>query len=347
MKRLAKYLGGGLALVALAIGAAVGFLLWFRPKVGPASAEIVERTPARLARGTYLMENLLSCKHCHSSGDTERFGMPLPPGGSPFTGGIVLDRSFTGFPGVVQAPNITPDVETGIGSWTDGELIRAIREGIKRDGTPIFPMMPYSDLRALSDEDVRAVVVYLRSQRPVRLASRKAELDFPVNLLMRLDPEPVKGPVQAPDPGDRLAWGGYLVRIAGCKKCHTPMDKGSLVESEAFSGGMVFEIPTGQGRRRVVTANITPDPTGYFGRATKEEWIGRVRSFVPMRDNPPRVQPGLNTMMLWLQYAGLSDDDLGAIYDFMKTVRPVRKTVNAFPDAPPVRPAEAAQLGGR
>ena len=344
MKRIAKYLVGLLALVAVAVGAAVGFLLVSRPKMRPAPTEIVDRTPARLARGTYLMEYLLACNHCHSAPDTERYGMPLPAGASPVTGGIVLDRSFTGFPGVVQAPNITPDVETGIGSWTDGELIRAIREGVKRDGTTIFPMMPYTELRALSDEDVRSVVVYLRSQKPIRLASRKTEVDFPVNLLMRLAPEPVKGPVHAPDPEDRVAWGGYLVRIAGCKHCHTPVDKGNPVESEAFSGGFVFEIPSPQGRRRVVTTNITPDPTGYFGRATKDEWIGRVRSFVSMRDNPPKVKPGLNTMMLWLQYAGLSDHDLGAIYDFMKTVRPVQKTVNPFPDAPPGHPAEAAHL---
>jgi hypothetical protein len=348
MKRLGKYLLAGvlglLAVAALALGAAVGFLVVFRPKLQPPSSETVERTPARLARGTYLVENLLSCKHCHSPPDTARFGMPLPADAAPFTGGLVLDRSFTDFPGVVQAPNITPDVETGVGSWTDGELIRAIREGVKRDGTTIFGMMPYSELRALSEEDVRSVVVYLRAQKPVRLASRKAELDFPVNLLSRLDPDPVVAPVHAPDRKDPVAWGGYLVRIAGCKHCHTPVDKGSLVEAEAFSGGFVFEIPSAHGRHRVVTSNITPDPTGFFGRATRDEWIGRVRSFLSIRDNPPEVQPGRNTMMLWLQYAGLTDEDLSAIYDYMKTVRPVHKVVEPFPDAPPDRAGGQAKV---
>jgi hypothetical protein len=341
---LGKGLLGVLALAALALGAGAGYLLLLRPSFQPASSEVVEPTPARLARGTYLVENLLSCKHCHSPPDTGRFGMPLPAGASAFSGGLLLDRSFAGFPGVVQAPNITPDIETGIGGWTDGELIRAIREGVKRDGSTIFPMMPYSELRALSDEDVRSVVVYLRAQKPVRLASRKPEVDFPVNLFVRLEPAPVVGPVHAPDRKDPVAWGGYLVRIAGCKHCHTPADKGALVESEAFSGGFAFEIPSPQGKRhRVVTTNITPDPTGFFGRATREEWIGRVRSFASIRDNPPVVAPGRNTMMLWLQYAGLSDEDLGAIYDYMKTVRPVRKVVEPFPDAPASPPSRTAE----
>ena len=246
----------------------------------------------------------------------------------------MLDRSFKDFPGVVQSPNITPDRETGVGTWTDGELMRAIREGVKRDGTTIFPSMPYTDFRAMSDEDLRSVVVYLRSLAPVRRQTVPTDVDFPVNLLMRLAPAAVEGPVHAPDPKYPIAWGGYLVEIASCKHCHTPIDKGDPVEAEAFSGGFVFEIPTASGRRRVVTANITPDPTGYFGRTSKQEWIGRVRSFASLRADPPAVQPGLNTMMPWLEYAGLTDEDLGAIYDYMKTVRPVRKTVISFPDGP-------------
>jgi hypothetical protein len=344
MKRFAKWLLGVLGVVALFVAGAAAFLLVRRPRVRPASTEVVERTPERLARGTYLVENLLACKHCHSPPDTERYGMPVPEGMSPFTGGIVLDRSYEGFPGVVQAPNITPDVDTGAGRHTDGELIRAIREGVTKEGKPIFPSMPYSDMRTMSDADVRSVVVYMRSIAPVRRETLPIEVDFPVNLFTRLEPAPVDGPVPAPDPADRVAWGGYLVRMATCKRCHTPFDKGSVVESEAFSGGRVFDIPTSSGRRRVVTANITPDPTGYFGRATKEQWIGRVRSFAPLRDDPPKVEPGSNTMMPWLQYAGLTDEDLGAIYDFMKTVQPVRKTVISFPDATsPQHDAEAAR----
>ena len=336
VKRIAKWVGlvlGGVIVTGIAGG--LGFLYGCRPLTRPASTEIVERTPARLARGTYLVENLLGCKHCHSPPDTERFGMPVPAGMSPLSGGLVLDRSFTDFPGVVQAPNITPDNETGIGRWTDGEIIRAIREGVKRDDTTIFPMMPYPDYRGLSDEDVRSIVVYLRAQPAVKRETVATDLDFPVNMLVRLAPKPVDGPVSAPDPADPLAYGRYLVQAASCKHCHTRQDKGEYVESEAFAGGFVFEIPTASGRRRVVTANITTDPTtGYFGRATKQQWIDQVRSYAALRADPPKVQPGANTMMPWLQLSGLTDGDLGAIYDYMKTVPPVRKVVVAFPDAP-------------
>jgi mono/diheme cytochrome c family protein len=336
MKRIAKWLGAVFGVVVVVVAGALVFLFGFRPVTRPPSTEIVERTPARLARGTYLVENLLACKHCHSPPDTERYGLPVPAGMSALSGGIVLDRSFTDFPGVVQAPNITPDVETGIGRWTDGEIIRAIREGVKRDGTTIFPMMPYAEYRAMSDEDARSIVVYLRAQPPVRRKTVPTDVDFMVSLFMRLAPEPVDGPVRAPAPSDHLAYGRYLVRVASCKHCHTPQDKGQPIEAEAFSGGFVFQLPTAIGKRRVVTANITSDPTtGYFGRATKQQWIDQVRSYVAIKADPPKVQPGANTMMPWLQFSGLTDEDLGAIYDYMKTVRPVRKLVRSFPDVAP------------
>jgi hypothetical protein len=188
----------------------------------------------------------------------------------------------------------------------------------------------------MGDEDLRAVVTYLRAATPVRRATQPIEVDFPVNLLIRADPAPVTGPVHAPDPSDTVAHGGYLVQLAGCRRCHTPHQHGQEIAEEAFAGGFEFAIPTPAGRFRVVTANITTDPaTGYFGRATKAEWIGRVRSFAAIRDNPPPVANGLNTMMLWREYSGLTDRDLGAIYDYMKTVRPVHKQVTPFPDAPP------------
>src|SRR5262245_12668223 len=133
MRRIIKrgLLAIGVLLVLLPAGGAA-FLLLLRPRVRPPSSEVIARTPERLARGTYLMENLLRCVDCHSQHDHERFGRPLLPGAA-LAGGALLDRSF-GLPGVFQAPNITPDPDTGIGRWTDGELMRAIREGVHRSG---------------------------------------------------------------------------------------------------------------------------------------------------------------------------------------------------------------------
>jgi len=321
------------ALLALTAAGGAGFLLLLRPRVQPPSREVVARTPERLARGAYLMNNLLRCVPCHSQPDPERFGMPIPPEAL-LAGGLLYDRSF-GPPGIFQAPNITPDPDTGIGRWTDGELMRAIREGLHRSGRVLFPMMPYPALRGMGDEDLRSVVTYLRAAPPVKRTTHPIEVDFPLNLVMRAIPAPVTAPVHPPDPNDTVAYGGYLVQLAGCRRCHTREKRGQEITNEAFGGGLEFGITTPAGRFHVVSANISTDPaTGYFGRASKAEWVGRVRSFAAIRSDPPRVANGLNTVMLWREYSGLSDADLGAIYDYMKTVRPVNKKVDSFPDAP-------------
>ena len=84
-----------------------------------------------------------------------------------------------GLPGSVHAPNITPDPETGAGNWSDDQLARAIREGIGHDGRALFPFMPYLGLRALSDEDLASIIVYLRSLPPVRQSRPTTDADLP------------------------------------------------------------------------------------------------------------------------------------------------------------------------
>jgi mono/diheme cytochrome c family protein len=340
VKRVAKW---GLALfgiVALAAGGGALFLRFGRPRLRPATSETVARTPARLERGTYLVEHLLPCVGCHSQHDLDHFGTPVVPGGL-LAGGLTIDRSY-GLPGVVQPPNITPDRANGIGDWSDGEVMRAIREGIHKDGRALFPMMPYGAFAAMGDEDLRAVVVYLRNQPPIANATAPIEVDFPVSLFIRAAPAPVEEPVAVPSPSDHLAYGAYLVRMAYCVGCHTPMKGGRPDGSMEFAGGREFPVHTPEGTFRVVTANITPDPDAYFGVASREEWIGRVRSFASFREQPPRVARGLITLMPWIEYSGLSDEDLGAIYDFMKTVKPIHHEVVSFPDFEAPAPSLAA-----
>src|SRR5439155_23526308 len=117
----------------------------------------------------------------------------------PGTGGAGFVMPLRGLPGRVVPPNITPDRETGAGSWTDAQLARAIREGIGYDGRALFPFMPYQSYRHLSDEDLASVVAYLRSLPPIRHAVPKTELVFPVNYLIRAAPEPTTEPVPQPD----------------------------------------------------------------------------------------------------------------------------------------------------
>jgi mono/diheme cytochrome c family protein len=323
MKTILKALGALLLLGLIAIGGLLAFLSAKSPAQRPPSDEKVAATSERLARGRYLVENVSDCLGCHSDHEFDKFAIPIKPG-SEGQGGLVFDKTLGGVPGVVVARNLTADAETGKGRWTDGELLRAIREGVDRDGAALFPMMPYEYFRSMSDEDARAVVAYLRTLKPVRHEIPARRLDFPVNLLVKLRPRPVEGPVATPDDAkDHLAYGEYLVKIAGCRVCHTAQDRGQEV-GEPYAGGWSFKGPWGT----VVSSNITPHPGTYLGLASKEEFIGRFKSFA----GPPQPAPkGRNTVMPWNAYAGMTERDLGAIYDYLKTVKAVDKRVEPFP----------------
>ncbi len=331
MKTVLKVLGFLVLVIVVLAGAGAAFLAFKKPAMRPASTEKIEATPERLARGEYLTHHVSNCVDCHSDFFADRFGTPIKPG-TEGQGGFPFDKRL-GVPGLVQAQNITPDPENGIGSWTDGEVIRAVREGVDRKGVALFPMMPYENFRYMSDEDIRSIVVYLRTLKPIKHVIAPRRLDFPVGWMIKFAPKPVDGPIATPDPAkDGLAYGKYLVTIAGCGICHTPHDDhGQLIAGREFSGGWVMLGPWG----RVVTANITPDPDAYMGKATKEEFIGRFKAFVGQEgEKAPIAPPGLNTLMNWGAFSGMTNADLGAIYDYLKTLKPIANKVVTHPDAP-------------
>jgi len=330
MKTFLKIAGGALLVVIALLAAAVSFLALRKPASRPATAEKFEATPARLARGEYLVQHVTDCLGCHSDHVNDRFGFPVKPG-TEGQGGFVFDKNL-GFPGVVAAQNITPDRETGLGAWSDGEIVRAVREGVDRNGDALFPMMPYVHYANLADEDAKAIVVYLRTLKPVRNRVPAKHIDFPVNLFVKMVPKPIGGPVPSPDPAkDHHGYGQYLVKIGGCYECHTAHDdKNHLVTEKAYAGGWEMKGPWG----RVVTANLTPHPETFIGRSTKAEFIGRFRSFAALdATTSPACPKGRNTVMPWLAFSRMSDGDLGAIYDYLRTLKPIENRVNSFPDA--------------
>jgi mono/diheme cytochrome c family protein len=227
------------------------------------------------------------------------------------------DLSVTsGLPGRVVAPNLTPDPETGAGNWSDDALARAIREGIGHDGHTLFPMMPYPHFRHFPDEDVASVVVFLRSLPAVRNSLPSTEIIFPVKYLIRSVPEPILTPVPSPDLSDPVKRGAHLVDIAGCADCHSPQDRGQPIAGMEFGGGQIFEGPWG----KVATANLTPEASGipYYDEALFIQTIrtGTVKARV------------LNQIMPWFVYRDMTDDDLKAIFAYLKTLAPVKHIVD-------------------
>jgi hypothetical protein len=327
MKTFFKIVGGVVLVVVALIAIGVIWLMAKKPASRPPSADKVQVTPERLARGKYLVEHVSVCLDCHSD-HLVKFSTPVKPG-SEGQGGYIFDKNI-GFPGVVAAQNITSDAEFGLGNWTDGEIIRAVREGVDKKGEALFPMMPYEHFRNMSDDDVKSVVVYLRTLKSIHSGVPAKHIDFPVNLMIKFAPKPVDGVVTSPDPHDSAAYGKYLTTIGGCYECHTPHDDhNALVADKPFAGGWEMKGPWG----RNYTANLTP-AGAYMSHATKEEFLGRFKAFASMDANSaPDAPAGHNTVMPWIAFAGMTDNDLGAIYDYLKTVKPIENKVVTFPDA--------------
>jgi hypothetical protein len=327
MKTFLKIVGGVVLAVVAVIACGVIWLMARKPMSQPASAEKIQATPERMARGKYLVGHVAPCLDCHSD-HVLKFSTPVKPG-TEGQGGYIFDKNI-GFPGVVAAQNITSDSEFGLGKWTDGEIIRAVREGIDNKGEALFPMMPYEHFRSMSDEDVKSVVVYLRTIKPIHTGVPAKHIDFPVNLMIKFAPKPVEGVVKSPDPHDSVAYGKYLTTIGGCYECHTPHDDhNALVADKPFAGGWEMKGPWG----RNFTANLTPAGS-YMSHATKEEFIGRFKAYASMDANSaPAAPAGHNTIMPWIAFAGMTENDLGSIYDYLKTVKPIENKVATFPDA--------------
>jgi mono/diheme cytochrome c family protein len=235
MKTFLKIVAGVVLAVIALLAGAVTWLTVRKPESRPASTEKVEASAAQLARGKYVVEHVADCLGCHSD-HVLKYGIPVKPG-TEGQGGLVFDKNV-GFPGVVAAQNITSDADFGLGRWTDGEIIRAMREGVDRNGEALFPMMPYQHFRSMSDDDANAVVAYLRTLKPVHNTVPPKHIDFPVNLFVKFAPKPCDGVVKSPDPHDSVAYGKYLSTIGGCYECHTPHDDhNALVAEKPFAGG--------------------------------------------------------------------------------------------------------------
>lgn len=318
---------GGVCLLIFGVGIIV-WLIYAKemlPDVGKAPELTISVTPQLIARGDYLANHVTACIDCHSKRDWSRYSGPVVPG-TEGEGGARFDRG-AGFPGIFYAKNITP---AALQDWTDGEIYRVITTGVAKDGEALFPVMPYHFYGIMDPEDVQAIIAYIRTLPPKANAVPKREIDFPVNFLINTFPEKAR-PQQRPLPADRIAYGHYLVQIAGCEECHTRQVKGK-VAGQPFAGGWEFQLPNGS---IVRSANITPDTVTGIGQVSRNAFIHLFKSYADSSYVAVQREPGQpQTVMPWIMYSGMDTTDLIAIYTYLRNIQPVRnKVVHYTPPA--------------
>jgi mono/diheme cytochrome c family protein len=250
-------------------------------------------------RGSYLVNGILTCGNCHS---------PKGPAGDiaekAFSGGLSWDEA----PFKVTAPNITPDKETGIGNYTDAELKEVMRKGIKRNGVPVAMVMPSGFYEIMTDGDLDAVIAYLHTIKPIANT-----VPDPVYKMPQGHPVPPGGDTKFTEAGlsDKLKKGFYLVTIAHCMECHTPMGpRGREFATRLGAGGFEFPGPWGVS----VSRNITSSKDKGIGGWTDAEIKRAITQGVSHDGN------SLKPPMGYHYYATLAADDLDAIVTYLRTV---------------------------
>jgi mono/diheme cytochrome c family protein len=293
------------------------------PKAEVANKDSVEQA---LKRGEYLTLHVSMCLDCHSTRDFSKYSGPVKPG-TEGMGGEVFDKDHGGAPGKIYARNITPDAETGIGTWTDDEILRAITQGISKKGDTLFPIMPYAHFNHMAKSDLLSIIAYIRTLKAIKNKVPSRELLVPISAVYpapALAPS-VDGNVLPPET-DPLKYGAYLVNAGLCSECHTPRTPKGPDFSKMYAGGFSFNM----GSFNVTSANITSDSATGIGAWNEERFLNK---FTNYRDEKSySIDPGKqNTLMPVSAYAGMKDSDLKAIYAFIHTVPPIKNKVEKYP----------------
>ncbi|AUD00765.1 c-type cytochrome [Spirosoma pollinicola] len=321
-KRIGKIVLSVLGAFILLVILCAVYLKLALPGVEAAPEMAIKPTAAQIEHGSYLANHVASCMHCHSSRDFSKLTGPNVAG-TEGKGGEGFLREM-GFPGNYYAQNLTPAY---LSDWTDGEIYRAITAGVSRDGHALFPVMPYLSYAKMDPADIKDIIAYLRTLKPIDNVIPAAESDFPMNFIINTMPVKPEGG-KLPDTTDPVAYGKYITTFAACADCHTPVDgQGKALPGMDFAGGREFPVPTGTVR----SMNITADKSG-IGSWTKETFVRRFKAYE--HKEQPAVQAGeFNTVMPWTVLSGMTESDLGAVYDYLRTLKPVEHKVERFTPA--------------
>src|SRR5262245_10791804 len=323
MKLFLKVVGGLIGALVLVVG---GTLLYIAssdlPHYPPGKIEMkVEVTPERVERGRHTVQML--CAGCHLDNDTSTLaGKPMAD----------MPAQF----GTAHSANITRDPETGIGTWTDGEIAYLLRTGVTREGRYTPPWMV--KLPLMADEDLKDVIAFLRSDdplvRPVKAKRPGCRPSVFTKVLARVAFKPIPYPaasIVAPDPADTVAYGRYIVQAkAVCYPCHSAdfakLDETVPERSAGYLGGG-NAMPDMNGRI-VKTANITLDPETGIGKWSEDEFVKLLRF---------GVRPDLSVIVYpMVPFPELSDADARAIYAYLRTVPPIKNAVPRIAAITPV-----------
>lgn len=276
---------------------------------------------AVIARGEHLVHGTAHCVQCHFQ----------PADSAKVMAGEPIALAGGGFPfmvpgGVFYATNISSHMENGIGGLSDGEIARALRYGVKHDGTVLIPAMEFQNL---SDDDLTAIISYLRTAPPVAYSVPKNEFNLLGKCILAFILRPV-GPSAAPPKGvvadTTVEYGRYVAtHLSDCKGCHTERSQntGEYIGKE-LAGGLVEPLKDGSGNV-LVAPNLTPDPeTGVLANWTFDHFKER---FSQGKLIPASIMP-------WGQYKHLDEVELLAIWKYLHSVEPVYQD-----NGPAVQPA--------
>jgi mono/diheme cytochrome c family protein len=264
-----------------------------------------------IERGNYLVNTIMACGNCHSPRDSQ--GKIIAD--KALSGGLTFDTPAF----LATAPNITPDVETGIGSWSEAEIKRALIEGVRPDhgklsGVALAAIMPANFYKALLPEDLTAIVAYLRSVKPVHNEVATPVYRLPVH---RVPYPPAEAGFTQAMMSDPVKHGAYLATIGHCMECHSAWSRGAQDYTTGLGkGGRTFPLREGSAETSTA-ANITSHQTAGIGGWSETEITRAIRQGVA-RDGHALKPP-----MAFAFYAGLKDADVKDVVAYLRTVPPL------------------------
>lgn len=264
--------------------------------------------PAVIERGRYLVMGPAHCSDCHAA--PEQVGALEGGAEVPLAGG----KAFHLPVGTFYVPNITPDAKDGIGRYGDEDIARLLRYGVRPDGHAVLPFMPFSNM---ADDDLRAVISYLRSRPATPHAVPQHEINTAGRVVKAWMLEP-KGPTgtvpTSAKPEASAEYGKYLANsVANCVGCHTQVDLRTGQPTGPAFGGGAKHPSTDDPKKVFLSPNLTPDPTsGWISDWSEDVFVARFRV--------GRVHVG--SPMPWTAFKRMSDDDLRALYRYLRSLPP-------------------------